>query len=131
MAKVAKAATYLLDMDDDTQKKIKVPAGCTLTFGALIPGSQSNSGRVGLRVWQGKSQLAVFQHVKAFRSLDLQIEERVTTTKQETFTKGDGATAKQVVVESVVHEWVDPDSPKPQKDASGTMIALVRAADKD
>lgn len=122
-----KAMVYLLDMDDETQKKITVPAGCTLTFGALIPGSQSNHGKLGLRVWQGKSQLAVFQNVKAFRSLDLQIEERITTTKQETFTKGDGASAKQVVVESVVHEWVDPDKPKPQTDSGGKLLALVKA----
>lgn len=125
--------TYLLDMDDNTQKKITVPAGCTLTYGALIPGSQSNSGRLGLRVWQGKQQLAVFTGVQAFRSLNLKIEDRVETRKEETFTKGDGKDAQAVVVATVVHEWVDPDKPKPtgQKMAeSGVALLSVARASK-
>lgn len=121
--------TYLLEMENDSQKKITVPEGCTLTFGALIPGQQTNNGRLGLRVWKGKTQLAVFQNVVAFRSLELKIEERVTTVKEETFTRGDGATAEAVVVGTSIHEWVDPDKPKPQADGrkGAQLIALARS----
>ena len=119
MAKTSKAEAlkqgecYLLNMKDDSQKKITVPPGCTVTFGALIPGQGSNAGRLGLRVWKGKAQLAVFTDVLSFRALSLTIEERITTTKEETFTKGDGESAQAVVVATQVHEWVDPDKPKP------------------
>lgn len=123
--------TFLLDMKDGTQKKITVPAGCTVTFGALIPGQESNQGRLGLRVWHGKAQLAVFTGVEAFRALSLKTEERITTTKEETFTKGDGNNAQAVVVATQVHEWVDPDKPKPTgqkfQQAGDAVLKLARA----
>lgn len=121
------AETYLLEMDDKTQKRITVPAGCSVTFGALIPGSTTNTGRLGLRVWKGKQQLAVFVDVAAFRSLELDIEERKTTTKQETYTKGNGQNAKAVVVEAVVHEWVNPD--KPPERATQPEQRLIKSID--
>jgi hypothetical protein len=123
--------TYLLEMDDETLKKVIVPAGCTVTFGALVPGSQSNAGKIGLRVWKGKQQLAVFVGVASFRAMSLKIEERVTTTKQETYRKGDGANAKAVVVEAQVHEWRDPDKPVEHKEAEQAGVRLLREARDD
>lgn len=113
MAKKDEDTTYLLEMHDGSQKKITVPSNWTLTFGALIPGQATNGGRLGLRLWgPGKVQKAVFQNVEAFRDMSLVLEERVTTTKQEAYRKGDGANAKEVILEAVVHEWVNPDAPK-------------------
>lgn len=107
--------TYLLEMDDDTQRRVTIPSDWTVTFGALIPGSQSNHGKVGLRFWKGKQQKAVFQGVKAFRDTSITLEERVTTTKQETYYKGDEDNRRAVVVEGTIHEWINPDEPKPAK----------------
>ncbi len=39
------------------------------------------------------------------------IEERITKTQQETFTKQTPKGAKNVIVEGHVHEWINPDSP--------------------
>lgn len=132
-AESAKEETFLLLMKDGSQRKVTVPPGCSVTFGALIPGQESNHGRLGLRVWRGKVQLAVFTEVESFRSLDLRIEERITTTKEETFSKGDGEAAQSVVVATQVHEWVDPDKPKPtgKKIAAdgAAVMKLARASD--
>jgi hypothetical protein len=106
--------TYLIELDDDTLKKITVPADWTVTFGALIPGQQSNGGRLGMRFWKGKQQKALFQNVKSFRDLSIKLEERVTTRKEETYYKGDEDNRKAVVVEGKVHEWINPDEPRPQ-----------------
>jgi len=112
-AKEIGETTYLLEMKSGTQKKITVPSNWTLTFGALVPGAQSHGGKLGLRLWgPGKVQKAVFQDVESFRDIAMKLEERITTTKQEMYRKGDGEQAKEVILEAVVHEWVNPDAPK-------------------
>ena len=117
MKKSIDVVTYLLEMRDGTQKKITIPNTWVLTFGALVPGSQSNGGKLGLRIRKGQQQMAVFQDVESFRNTAIEIEERITTTKEETFFKGDGENRKAVVVEGKVHEWVNPDQPRPQQGA--------------
>lgn len=114
MPKLQEEVTYLLYMKDGSLKKVTVPADWSVTFGALYPGKEGNMGKTGLRFWKGKVQKAVFTEVEAFRDTSIKIEERVTTTKQETFYKGDGENQKAVVVEGQVHEWVNPDEPRPQ-----------------
>ena len=111
----AKTITYLIEFQDNTQRKVTVPADWNVTFGALVPGSTSNMGKLGLRVRCGTQQKAVFQDVESFRDTSMEIEERITTVKEETFFKGDGENRKAVVVvEGKVHEWVNPDQPRPQ-----------------
>jgi hypothetical protein len=105
--------TYLLTMKDGDLKKITIPSSWKLTFGCLFPGSKgiAPSGGAALRVYDGTQQKAVFTDVESFRDMGIQIEERITTTKQETYTKqGDGA-GKAVVVEAQIHEWRNPDQP--------------------
>jgi len=68
--------TYLLEMKDGSQRKICIPTSCVLTFGALIPGSPNNNGRMGLRIRKGPQQMAVFQDVESFRNTAINIEER-------------------------------------------------------
>ncbi len=122
----ASKTTYLLEMKDGSQKKITIPSNWVLTFGALIPGSQSNMGKLGLRVRCGTQQKAVFQDVESFRDTSMEIEERITTVKEETFYKDDGkGDRKAVVVEGKVHEWVNPDSPPERKEASLTQLRVV------
>lgn len=117
--------TYLLHMRSGDLKKVTVPADWTVTFGALYPGKDQNSGRTGLRFYKGKQQKAVFTDVDAFRDMSIKIEERVTTTKQESFYKGDGEDKKVVVVEGQVHEWINPDEPKPQKEETKVIPRVV------
>ncbi len=117
--------TFLLEMKDGSQKKITIPSDWTLTFGALVPGSQHNLGKLGLRVRKGQSQKAVFQDVESFRDTSMQIEERVTTVKEETFYKGDGENKKAVVVEGKVHEWINPDAPRPQAEEQPKQLRVV------
>ena len=117
--------TYLLEMKDGTQKKITIPSDWTITFGALVPGSTTNLGKLGLRIRKGQQQKAVFQDVDSFRDTSIQIEERVTTVKEETFFKGDGDNRKAVVVEGKIHEWVNPDAPRPQKEESVKQLRVV------
>ena len=112
----AKTITYLIEFQDNTQRKVTVPADWNVTFGALVPGSTSNMGKWGLRFWKGTQQKAVFQGVESFRDMAIEIEERITQVKKETFYKDDGEGGKKaVVVEGKVHEWVNPDNPRPQK----------------
>ena len=115
MADAASTVTYLLEMDDGDQKRITIPDDWTVTFGALIPGQQTNSGRLGLRFWKGKQQKALFQGVKSFRDMSIVIEERRTTTKEETYYKGNEENRKAVVVQQQAHEWVNPDAPPAAK----------------
>jgi hypothetical protein len=117
--------TYLLEMKDGSQRKICIPTNWVLTFGALIPGSQNNNGRMGLRIRKGQQQMAVFQDVESFRNTAIEIEERITTVKEETFFKGDGENRKAVVVEGKVHEWVNPDAPRPQAQESVAQLRVV------
>jgi len=121
----ASKTTYLLEMKDGSQKKITIPSNWVLTFGALIPGSQSNMGKLGLRVRCGTQQKAVFQDVESFRDTSMEIEERITTVKEETFYKGDGDNKKAVVVEGKVHEWINPDSPPEREEAALTQLRVV------
>jgi len=112
-------------MKDGTQKKITIPSTWVITFGALIPGSPNNMGKMGLRIRNGQKQMAVFEGVEAFRDTSIQIEERVTTVKEETFYKGDGENRKAVVVEGKVHEWVNPDAPRPQQQEQVAQLRVV------
>jgi len=125
MAKNQDYSTYLLEMKDGSQKKITIPSDWIITFGALIPGSQSNMGKLGLRIRKGTQQKAVFQDVESFRDTSMAIEERITTVKEETFFKGDGDNRKAVVVEGKVHEWVNPDQPRPQKEEQLAQLRVV------
>lgn len=109
--------TYLLYMKDGSQKKVTVPSSWKVTFGALYPGKEANHGKTGLRFYSGTNkQHAVFTEVESFRDASIKFEERVTTSKEETFYKGDGEQRKAVVVEGQVHEWINPDEPRPQAD---------------
>lgn len=113
--KEVEETTYLLYMEDGSQKKVTVPASWKVTFGALYPGKEANHGKTGLRFYSATSkQHAVFTNVSSFRDASIKLEERVTTRKEETFYKGDGDNQKAVVVEGQVHEWVNPDEPRPQ-----------------
>lgn len=109
--------TYLLTMSDDTLRKVTVPDTWKVTFGPLVPGSkgiEGMNGRAGicLRFYEDKDkQRAVFTDVKSFRDTSIAIEERVTRTQQETYTKDTPEGAKQVIVEGHVHEWRNPDAP--------------------
>lgn len=125
MTKDENTTTYLLEMSDGTQKRITIPSTWNLTFGALIPGSQSNNGKIGLRVWHAKSQKAVFTDVVSFRDTSMQLEQRVTTTKHETYYKGNDEAAKAVVVESAAHEWINPDTPKLAQAAEVQQLKVV------
>lgn len=106
--------TYLFLMDDNSERKVTVPADWNVTFGALIPGSQSNAGRIALRIWKGKQQKAVFEGVKGFRDMSIPIEEKITKTQAETYYKGEGDNRKAVNVEVAASEWVNPDKPREQ-----------------
>jgi len=108
--------TYLLTMKDGTLKKVTVPPTWKVTFGPIVPGAKSGgyTGTEGLalRFYEGEEkQRAVFTGVVDFRDMSIQIEERVTKTQQETFTKETPQGARNVVVEGHIHEWVNPDKP--------------------
>lgn len=98
-----KETTYLLVMKDDTLRRVKVPSSWKVTFGAMFPGSKGSppGGGIALRFYDGTQQKACFNDVESFRDMSIEIEERITTTKQETFTRqaGDGR-GKAVVVEA-------------------------------
>lgn len=123
--KEKESTTYLLEMKDGSQKKITIPSDWVITFGALIPGSPNNMGKMGLRIRKGQKQMAVFQDVESFRDTSITIEERITTVKEETFFKGDGENRKAVVVEGKVHEWVNPDAPRPQRQEQLAQLRVV------
>lgn len=104
--------TYLLVMKDGSQKKVTVPTAWKVTFGALYPGKEANSGKTGLRFYSsGNKQHAVFTDVEYFRDTSIAIEERVTKTQQETFYKDTTEGKKSYVVEGKVSEWQNPDAP--------------------
>lgn len=121
-----KEVIYQMVMKDGSLKKVTVPDDWTVTFGALYPGKDGNAGRTGLRFWKGKQQKAVFTDVESFRDMSIKIEERVTTTKEETYYKGDDQNKKAVVVEAQVHEWINPDEPRPHKqDSESKQLRVV------
>lgn len=107
--------TFLLTMKDGTLKKVTVPSDWKVTFGPLCPGSKGETngyGSTSLRFYTGKDkQKAVFTQVESFRDMDIEIEERVTTTRKETYIKQGDDQGEAVVVDHNVHEWINPDSP--------------------
>lgn len=57
--------SLLLEMTNQTAKRVDVPDEATFTFGAIVPGSKSyGDGGWGLRVKVGKEQIAVITGVK-------------------------------------------------------------------
>lgn len=118
--------TYLLVMRDGTLKKVTVPASWKVTFGALYPGKDTNSGKTGLRFYSGQNkQHAVFTEVESFRDMSINIEERVTTTRKETYVKQGDEAGEAVVVDHSAHEWVNPDNPPKAQQPSRRPGALI------
>lgn len=116
MAKQQAKVTYLLQMQDGTQKKVTVPEDWKVTFGPLTPGGKGepSHGAKALRFWTGKDkQRAVFTNVESFRDMSIPIEEKVVKSQSETYYRGEGEDKKAVVVEVAQSEWVNPDAPKP------------------
>jgi hypothetical protein len=108
--------TYLLTMKNGDLKKVTVPSSWKVTFGPLVPGGKNGyNGHdgVALRFYAGKDQQkAVFTDVLNFRDMSIEIVERVTTTKQESYRKEGEDQGQVIIAEVQVHEWKNPDEPK-------------------
>lgn len=114
MSKTTDNKTYILTMKDGERQKVTVPADWKVSFGAMYPGKEGNSGRSAMRFWEGnkENQRAVFTDVESFRDDSIGIEvERVKTHEQgiQAHTElGD----KTIIVRGEVREWINPDDPK-------------------
>lgn len=110
--------TYILNMKDGTRQKVTVPADWKVTFGALYPGKDHNSGRLGLRFWEGSSkdnQRAVIADVESFRDTSIQIEEERVRIHEEGVNAETPLGKKHIIVRGEIKEWVNPDDPKAAK----------------
>lgn len=109
--------TYILEMKDGTRQKITVPKEWKVSFGALFPGKDLNSGRSAMRFWEGnkENQRAVFTDVESFRDTDIGIEVERTQVTEQGITAKTELGDKHIVVRGEVKEWVNPDDPKAAK----------------
>lgn len=131
--------TYILTMKDGSRQKITVPADWKVTFGALYPGKELNSGRSAIRFWEGNkdNQRAVFTDVEAFRDTDIGIEVETVRTHEQGIQAHTDLGEKTIVVRGEVREWVNPDDPKACKAApeflrlmDGTTTGAIQGAKK-
>jgi len=109
--KLDSKTTYILEMKDGSLKKITVPSTWRLTFGLTHPGQRdgSYSKETALRLYAGNSQKAVFTGVATFRDTSIEIEERVTETKQQMASVDTPDGKREMVVEAHIHSWRNPD----------------------
>src|SRR5437016_692292 len=107
--------TYYVQRQQGRDQKVTVPADWKVTFGPLSPGSKGESGNAtpALRFYESANkQRMVITQVVSFRDMAIKVEEKRTTSKQQTLYKGSGAGRKEVVVEGRMDEWVDADKPE-------------------
>ena len=107
--------TYYVQRQQGRDQKVTVPAHWKVTFGPLNPGSKGENGNAtpALRFYESAhKQRMVITQVVSFRDMAIKVEEKRTTSKQQTLYKGSGAGRKEVVVEGRMDEWVDADKPE-------------------
>lgn len=113
--------TYILELKNNQQRKITIPADWRLTFGPMAPGSRHNTGDpfLALRIYEGsnkENQRAMFTDVRSFRDASMPIQEKRTKTKhQRAYRDGKGG-QKLVDIEGRVTEWINPDEPEEPED---------------
>ena len=110
--------TYILEMKDNGQQRVTVPATWKLTFGPICPGSRdgayNSGGGIALRFYENNkdNQRAVFTGVVSFRDSSIRIEEKVVEVKQQRMRKATPQGEKDFVVEANVSYWRNPDDPQ-------------------
>ncbi len=121
--------TYMLSMRDGSRQKVTVPAKWRVTFGALYPGKEGNSGKSALRFWEGnkENQRAVFTEVESFRDMSIQIEVEQTQSNEHVGIVKTELGDKNVVMRAEVKQWVNPDDPKTQ--ANGLQVLRLTEGD--
>ena len=113
MAKVT-TRTYILNMKDGSRQKITVPTTWRVTFGALYPGKDLNSGKSAMRFYEKTkdNQRMVVTEVESFRDSSVEIEIEVVRSSDQAAKVQTPAGEKTVIMRGEVREWVDPDDPK-------------------
>src|SRR5256885_3150710 len=107
--------TYYVQRHQGRDQKVTVPSHWKVTFGPLNPGTKGSEGNgaPALRFYEAANkQRMVITGVLSFRDIAIKVEEKRTTSKQQTLYKGSGAGRKEVVVEGRMDEWVDADKPE-------------------
>ena len=106
--------TYILIHDDNTRKRITVPANWKVTFGPAAIGMNSNkSGSnlkmpLALRFYEDeKHQRAIFTDVKSFMDSSIKIEEEIVNVQEkEGFVECEGV-KKKTIFQAKTKEWKD------------------------
>ena len=138
-AKTSETKTFIMGLIGGKMRKITVPDTWKVTFGPLVPGMTSarmtgHGGELGmaLRFYEGKDmQRAVFTDVIWFRDESLQVEERVTKTKQKIIEKDTPKGRRATVMEARVTEWSNPDAPDNDDEEDDGFLQITDETGKD